>query len=305
MLTWITFPCYVVLFSLVIYFIGYKLRAGESEWNDLHVVDVLLNGDRAELRGRTYSSVYAPSNQRYLVESQQKCAAFRGEFSMYGGGQASEKATIVQSGDNFKAEIFVPVWTSQLFVSDWWQPATLPLDFTVRPDGEGWQVEVKNRTERKLTNLQLVIEDRRFGLSDVGPGDTKTIKLTKNQGTSLRQFVTSQGSMFQQAVQERQRAFGGSESGRLSDTANSAMAASFLSQLGQRQAYGNNFIAPPGSDVAALVEHGNAVLLAWAEDYSPIKPLYQFSPRRSHRNTLWRMAVEIAPEKGSKVKPEA
>ncbi len=37
MLTWITFPCYVVLFSLLIYFIGYKLRAGESEWPDLCV----------------------------------------------------------------------------------------------------------------------------------------------------------------------------------------------------------------------------------------------------------------------------
>src|ERR1043166_7664827 len=77
MLTWITFPCYVVTFSLVIYFIGYKLRAGESEWNELHLVDVLLSGDHAELRGRTYASVYAPSNQRYLLESEQKFATSR------------------------------------------------------------------------------------------------------------------------------------------------------------------------------------------------------------------------------------
>ena len=38
MLTWITFPTYVVLFSLLIYFIGYKLRAGETEWNELNIV---------------------------------------------------------------------------------------------------------------------------------------------------------------------------------------------------------------------------------------------------------------------------
>ena len=31
MLTWLTFPAYVALFSLLIYLIGYKLRAGESE----------------------------------------------------------------------------------------------------------------------------------------------------------------------------------------------------------------------------------------------------------------------------------
>src|SRR5581483_3377230 len=53
MLTWLTFPCYVVLFSLLIYFIGYKLRAGETEWNELHFVDVFMGkGEEAQLRGR-------------------------------------------------------------------------------------------------------------------------------------------------------------------------------------------------------------------------------------------------------------
>ena len=36
MLTWLTFPAYVACFSVLIYVIGYKLRAGESEWNELH-----------------------------------------------------------------------------------------------------------------------------------------------------------------------------------------------------------------------------------------------------------------------------
>jgi hypothetical protein len=308
MLTWITFPCYVVLFSLVIYFIGYKLRAGESEWNDLHVVDVLLNGDRAELRGHTYSSVYAPSNQRYMLDSQNlKYAAFRGEFAaLYGGNESSEKATIVQSGDNFKAEIFVPVWTSQLFVSDWWASVALPLEVTVRPNGDGWQVHVNNHTDRKLTNLQLVLEERIFSLGELAPGNGKTTNIFRGQGTSWRQFVNTRAANFQQAVSERQRAFGGSESGRIIDQPNSAIAASFLNQLGHQPGYGgNNFIAPPGLDVSAVVEHGNALLLAWAEDYAPIKPMYQFSPRRSHRHTLWRMAVEITNDKGAKVKPEA
>ena len=40
-------------------------------------------------------------------------------------------------------------------------------------------------------------------------------------------------------------------------------------------------------------EQGNAVLLAWEPDYSPIKPINQFPTRRSHKDTLWRMAVPI------------
>ena len=133
MLTWITFPCYVIFFSLLIYFIGYRLRAGESEWNELNLVDVLANAERADLRGHTYTSVYAPANERYQLESQEKYSTFRGEFVGGWGGQSSEKATVVQTGDNFKAEIFVPVWTSQLFVNDWWQGADMPMNVTITP----------------------------------------------------------------------------------------------------------------------------------------------------------------------------
>src|SRR2546427_8444967 len=44
MLTWVTFPVYVALFSLLIYYICYKLRAAETEWNELHVVEILPHG---------------------------------------------------------------------------------------------------------------------------------------------------------------------------------------------------------------------------------------------------------------------
>jgi hypothetical protein len=294
MLTWITFPCYVVLFSLVIYFIGYKLRAGESEWNDLHIVDVLTKGDAAELRGRTYSSVYSPSNQRYRLESQERYATLRGEFAgLWGGGQ-SEKADVVQTGDNFKAEIFVPVWTSQLFVSDWWQPAALPLSFTVRAVGEDWQVQVDNRLDQKVANLQLAIEDRMVGLGELKAHETKTYTVSRDQGISLKNFIATYGSGFQAAVQGRQQAFGGRESGRLSDVPNSAVATCFLGEQAQSHAaYPGNFITSPGSDISSLVAHGNAVLLAWAGDYTPIKPMYQFTPRRVHHDTLWRLAASV------------
>ncbi|PYJ06105.1 MAG: hypothetical protein DME25_07205 [Verrucomicrobia bacterium] len=294
MLTWITFPSYVVLFSFVIYFIGYKLRAGEAEWNELHLVDVLLNpaGSAAELRGRTYASVYAPSNQRYRLESEQHFATLRGEFvGMWSGGQSSEKATVMQNGDNFKAEIFVPVWTSQLFVSDWWQSAEVPLRATVVPQGGGWQVTLANRTEGKLTNAHIVLDDEVMALGDVPANESKTVTVSRAQGTPLREFVHTYGQQFHRAVGARQKAFG--ESGRVEDLPNSAMAASFISQMSRQENYGGDFIAPPGLDLSSVVEHGQAVVLAWGADYSPIQPIYKFSPRRTHRQTLWRVPVQV------------
>jgi hypothetical protein len=294
MLTWITFPCYVVLFSLVIYFIGYKLRAGESEWNELHVVDVLLNGTQAELRGRTYASVYSPANQRYTLGSEQKFATLRGEFA--GGWNASasnEKATIQQTGDSFKADIFVPVWTSELFVSDWWQSASLPLSATVRPAPGGWEIRLENKSSQKLTNVQLAIEDRIISLGALGAQETRTQKVARNDGTPLKGYVMNYGANFQNAVVSRQHALGSTANGQISEKLNSAIAVSFISQLTRSQMYQNNFISPPGLDISAVLEHGGAVVLAWAEGYSPIKPIYQFSPRRMQRDTLWRLALKV------------
>ncbi len=295
MLTWITFPCYVVLFSLLIYVIGYKLRAGESEWNELHLVDVLLKGDQAELRGQTYASVYSPSNQRYALVGQEEFATLRSEFAgTMSAVQPGERATFRQQGDgSCKAEIFVPVWTSQLFVSDWWQPAPVPLSVSVVPQGGQWRVTVDNRTGHRLAQASVIIEDRITNLGELPAGATKTFTVGRDQGTALRTFVSQQGAGFHGAVQARQRTFAGEDSGRIDDLPNASIAASFLSYLGGQQDWMSRFIAPPGLDLSSVLAHGNAVLLAWAPDYSPVKTLRQFSPRRSQQNTLWRVAVPV------------
>jgi hypothetical protein len=262
-------------------------------------VDVLQHGDGAELRGRTYASVYSPVNQKFPLESLQPFATLRGEFAgnWNSGGQSSERADVLQKGDAFKAEIFVPVWTSQLFVSDWWEPSPRPLDLTVTPKGEGWSAVVENRGESKLSNLQLVVEDRIFGLGDVAARESKTFAISPGKGVPLQAFVMQHGQNFQQVISARQSTFGSSESGHIEDLPDSAVAVSFISQLthGNQQTPGNyqNFIAPPGLDLSSVAAHGNAVLLAWAGDYSPVKPIYHFSPRRKNQDTLWRVAVPI------------
>src|SRR5439155_6948043 len=220
----------------------------------------------------------------------------RGEFAgSWEGGQSSEKAVISQNGDSFKAEIFVPVWTSQLFVSDWWQSASPPLSVHIQPEGDGWNVKVENRTEQKLTNALVVVENYLMPLGELPPKETKTFKVSKSQpmATSVRDFVGRYSQSFQDASQSRQRAFGASESGHISDLPNSTVAASFIGQMNRRDNYMFSYLSPPGLDLSAAAERGNAILFAWAGDFSPVKPMNQFSPRRTHRDTLWRMTVPI------------
>src|SRR5262249_28329152 len=151
---------------------------------------------------------------------------------------------------------------------------------------------------RTLTNAQVVLDGTLFVLGRVPPDKVTQFTLSReqgtpstDQGTPLRDFVWRNGQHFQNAVNSRQRTFGRETPG-VTDLPNGTVAACFLSQLAQQQNY-MSFISPSGLDLSEVVERGSAVLLAWDGGYSPVKPMPQFSPRRSHRDTLWRIAVPI------------
>ena len=54
---------------------------------------------------------------------------------------------------------------------------------------------------------------------------------------------------------------------------------------------GGQFVAPPGFDLSPLAARGNAVFMAWVEDYAPVKPIHKFNPLRSAKDTLLRLTL--------------
>jgi hypothetical protein len=296
MLTWITFPCYVLFFSGLIYFIGYKLRAGDSEYSELHVVDVLPNGERAELRGRTYASIYSPANAKYPMQSALKYATLRGEYLASRGGETSEKAELLHTGDNFKAEVFVPVWTSQLYLSDWWQSSEALLTASLKPGPDGWTLTVENLSGKNIATAKLAVGERIYDVGEIPAGRYLTVALPNSKATALQTFVSSQAGTFHNAAQQRQYAFGSRGSGRIDDLPTASMVASLLGEVGQSRG-GISFVTPPGLDVSGAVGRGSAVLLAWAPDSSPVPPLNQAKTKRTAANTLWRLPISIQTQK--------
>ncbi len=289
MLTWITFPCYVVVFSMLIYFIGYKLRAGEAEWNELHIVDVLPHGQAAELRGHSYMSIYSPINNEYPVANQQKFSVFRSEFqSSWSAGQESERAEIQQTGENFKARIFVPVWTNQLFVSDWWQSSEMPLEVAVSKRGEDWVFKVSNQRDRELQNVTLVVADRVYDLGSIAAKQDKEFSRSVAEGLEIHAMISGEGGEFTQVVQSRQQAFGSTGKSHINDVLRGLKAVTFISEIDEQR-----FVVPPGLDLSAMVGNDRALVMAWETNYSPIEPMNKFSPRRSAKNTLWRLSVPV------------
>jgi len=300
MLTWITFPSYVVLFSLLIYFIGYKLRSGEMEWNELHVVDVTPHGDRADLRGRTFCSAYSPANAKYEVASDQGYSTLRGEVGQ-GGAQEISKATVEQRGNGFAAQLSVPVWTSQLFVNDWWKQSGSPLNVTITPRGNQFEVKIENPVGKKIPQAKLIIDGRLYELGDITKGKTAT--LFYSNGTQLQPFVQNQVNQLSAAAQQRQQQFGSGESGRIHDIFTSTAAASFLSvanttydpnQPWNQNNYYSRFVTSPGFDLTPLMRRGDAILLAWMPDETIVPMLNKFSPRYSRKDTILRVAVAFS-----------
>jgi len=285
MLTWLTFPAYVVFFSLLIYFIGYKLRAGETEWTELHLLDVTPHGEVADLRGRSFGSIYSPVNARYAFGSEEPFATLRGEYSgPYGGGQETSRGTVEQRAAGFRATTAVPVWTSQLYLSDWWRQGPTP----VKAEVTARQITVDNDLDTPLTHVRLVLGDEVYELGDVAAQEKKVFPRSAVSKVSLSSFVQLHSGNFQHAVNQRHQAFGDNASGRIGDWPNATVAASFIDLINTPNNYAN-FVSPPGFDLSRLARRGDAILFAWAANYSPTKPLNQFSARRAKKNTLLRV----------------
>jgi hypothetical protein len=293
MLTWITFPAYVVLFSVLIYYIGYRLRAGETEWNELHIVDLLPGGQEVAWRGRTYASIYSPVNETYRLASDLPQATVRGEFvGASSGGQESGRWTVEQLGQGFRAEVFVPVWTSQLLNSEWIQSDTMPFTASIVPQGATFQVRVTNLLTRPLTDLRLVMQDRLYLLGNLPARGAVDQVLEPQASEPLAAFVQRHASGWHAILDKRQQAFGENATWPGANSTN-VTAASFLSQLPASAPNQRQFLAPAGLDLGPLVERGDAVFLAWDPGHAPVPSFKRFPTVRSQQNTLYRLAIPL------------
>jgi hypothetical protein len=297
MLTWVTFPLYVAAFSGLIYWIGFHLRAGELEWNELNVVDVLPDlapgVPGAVLRGETYVSIYSPVNADYELGSDQLFATLRGEYGgNYGGGSENTGAAIVQTGNWFDAQAHVPVWTSQLYVSDWLQRAEpVPLAMSVVRQGAGWSVTIENKTDDDLPQVCLVLGQRIYTLDTLAalpPRQRRTFLLNSGEGALLDSFVNQHLPSFQRAVLSRRSNFG-NNAVAIGDVAEGAIAASFLGRISTE----HSFEVFRSLDLSRYAGADHAILLAWEPGHSPAAPLNRFTAKRTHRDTLLRLVATV------------
>ncbi|MCP5516791.1 MAG: hypothetical protein H7A45_05960 [Verrucomicrobiales bacterium] len=297
-LTWVTFPIYVVLFSLLIYWIGYKLRAGESEWTELHVVDLLPGSAEVGLRGRTYASLYSSVPADYELSPRVGNASLRGEFlGAWGGRQSGGKIETTLLEGRIRALVEVPVWTSQLYAMDWEQPGEPPIEASFQLEGGALRVSVANRSNRPLATVHIVHGERVFALGEIAAGGRRALTFRPDDGEPINGLVRNHLSYFTSAAQARRQAFGNTDSGRIELGADNLLAASLIGLGEGISGPQRGFVYPPGLDLSPVLDRGGAVVLAWQPDGSPFPESFLSSdvPLRA-RHSYYRLA--LAPAAG-------
>lgn len=296
MLTWITFPAYVTAFSAVIYITGYSLRAGRTEWNEVSVVDIQPRGDQAVFLGKTFGTIYSPANDRYPVAGEHKFSAFRHEASSFFGGGNEGSSDVRMNGNQFDGEVFVPVWVSQMFVTDWVDTGTPPLQLEVRPAPNGWDYTIRNRGEHTVGPLRLAIGDSFLDLRELAAGAASTGILPRN-GRSLSSEVRAQAGSIQQAMQARRASFNRNPGATHQSPETILLAASFVDELNANMPQNPQFSPVEGLNLSPLLRRGYAVLVAMDSRPASGPAIPRFDAALTQRQSLWRMAVplETAP----------
>ncbi len=297
MWTWVTFPVYVVVFSGLIYFIGYRLRAGDLEWNELQVVDQLPRADGVALRGRTWVSIYSPANARYRMASDMPFVTLRGEFQPGGFGRTDAgRLSLVHPPRGIQAEAYVPVWVNQLYASDWLDlsPVLLTGSVTGAAGTTPGSITLSNLSKLNFEGLRLVVGDRFYDLGPLPAGGTLNRDLAPAAALTLDDFLATRETTLA-TVRQRRQAFGSQGSGQLPRGLEGVMMASLSAHVNTAapNLVDSGFSPPSAFDLNHLLDRGEAVLFAWAPGQSIAPALNRFTPRRLVRDTALRVALPV------------
>ena len=291
MLTWITFPSYVVLFSLLIYYIGFRLRSGNSEWNELHVVDVLPRGGDAVMRGRSYGSVYSPANESYRLATGTEIGLFRPEFQGLWGNVGGGGKLVVRSGaKGFEADMDVGVWSSRLGVAEWVETGAAPLQ--ARWDGE--EIVVANRRTSPMTNVVVITDNRAYRIQSLEAGGEGRVRID-GRGEPYQELVQGWTPTFQSVANRRAEVFGSQNEEHIDRWADATVAATFTRLASGNDSGTRNFIWSPGFDLTSVMTRGDAVILAYLPGESLLPPLNQFTAERQSKGTVLRLVLPAKP----------
>ena len=292
MLTWLTFPTYVLLFSGLIYLIGYRLRSGQTEWNELQIVDVIPRGvgTPSLLRCRTIGGLYSPTSTIYPLDLGVPFGGIRSELrNLFGVRLDSGQVTTTLGSQSTSAEIHASLWMKNIVVTEWIRDGQSPIG--VREEGDG-RYHIQNRTGGPLGPVWLV-HGGRVRVVDLIEPDGLLEWRPGRDAKPLDEVLGPCLNGLSESLNRRERPPSADLVAESSEHAAVAMASGFCTSVDAAIPDRREILWPRGFDLSGPMDSGSLVVQAWVPDPGLMNPLNRFPAARGRRETLLRLVVPL------------
>jgi len=293
MLTWVTFPTYILVFSGLIYLIGYRLRSGQTEWNELQIVDVIpRQGDApALLRGRTYGGLYSPATGIYPLALAIPDGGMRSELrNLFGVRLDSGRVATSLGATGTEAEVQASLWMKNLVVAEWVDEGPSPI--VLLDEGEG-RFRLQNRTGKQLGPVWLVHDGRvtLVGALESGGAFDWVVGMVS---TPLDEVLAPALNGLPESLSRRDRPIAGEPGAESQGHSLLAMASGFCGRMDAAMPEEGAILWPRGFDLQNPMDSGRLVVLAWVPDPGLLPELNRFPASRGRRESLLRLTVPLS-----------
>jgi hypothetical protein len=290
-LTWLTFPAYVVAFTLFILVAGGAFVRSAAHQREVAVIDSFVEG--RFVRTRALGAILAAGETSLSFEDAQPVSTDFVTRSFYREtGQDLSDIRVAHATREVVREFTLARGATGLVAVDRASQEPCRLGYTLeRREGGALQVKIENGTGLEFEGMELVTPDGVYFVGSVGPGGTqveprrryKTLEeYSRAEGTATSLSAATEDDEY---IEERGRVQ--RRSGRITEQALGALAHPLLIGLSFPPERGSARPAASGLargfDATDWIRSGGSVLLGWVR--SPGCAL-EFTPQPARRTSV-------------------
>lgn len=263
-LTWVTFPLFVALFSGISYWKAYRLKAGPMQLRQVSVVDLSPVSESQSLR--TWTGVYSQQNRDYEISSRESDALWGIGGDEFLAESFTRTAAARQGGPESGIRVRIPIWTMKLIRQE-----SVRAEKWLRPSqvGPDLRIELDPGAPFSLEHWVFVHRGKVYSSRQGLPPGEAVRPEKEGDSTSLAQWQSSASMESRQILQTLYHGWG--STGRHGAQVDGKAIRGMLHLLSFPSKSPENHGGGPVSlasnkffDLTPALEHGQSVFLGWA-----------------------------------------
>jgi hypothetical protein len=167
LLTWLTFPLFIVLFSGFVYLFIYRMEAGKMDIQECRIINLASGSD--QVWGTSYAGITSLSNSSYNLPLEQKDFAVnvQGDVSLM---TTQQPLTMTIGAEKAECSAYMPVGTMLFFRTEWSEPLPGVFEAELNMAGRNSSLVIKNTLPDNLSNCLLFYKNNVYKIGQIKRG---------------------------------------------------------------------------------------------------------------------------------------